>query len=467
MNEIYTFKSSNIHNKTIAFCIQKKVKNDPMIFEIAMIKYNCVCCAQRNVKISNLYCKSYLHDDKSLVNDLIKQKWSQIESKVYEHIKYPFKLYVIDSTHKIFNSIENGYEHVYVHSDYFTDDSVNTVNIQKTLNKYVPLYWELLRKLNNKNIIISINNILKKLNLPKTQNYVKCLDNFLLNYIDFNNSPILDAYKYIGNIIISENIQNIGRNHFDPYIENFYILNNHIKPIYLSYENEDQLYNLIYDHSFFPILKTKHKASQKDIKLAIKHLRDLYTEVHTIQEIEQLGAFKINGKDVNYILNQMLGETKQLKNPKIYSINDLISNIQNSNIYKLKFKTYENQLLYTAKHNLNSDIINHKHLWSFTSDVLPNHKIYEITHIYPYNHNGYSYFLFITKNNIIKEFKQCLHPDFINLKWLSQFTPIFNKLNIHTQVNIPNSQYLSTGIGICSDSSIEIQINDSKKWINI
>jgi hypothetical protein len=155
-------------------------------------------------------------------------------------------------------------------------------------------------------------------------------------------------------------------------------------------------------------------------------------------------------------------------------MNDLITNIKAKKIYRLKFRAHKHNLMYTAKYNNAQNLFNVPHLWSVLEEKV-NNKVYEISHIYHFKNETYNYYMFKTKDNIIKNFGQCLHSEFLNIKWESKFTNIFRKLNTNSTVNLPDVENISSGISVsvdCLDNTklenmIEIQINDSKKWINI
>jgi hypothetical protein len=251
-------------------------------------------------------------------------------------------------------------------------------------------------------------------------------------------------------------------------------LNNYIKKFVINYKNYDDLYDNIIYTDFSSNSRLKNPNSQKYIKLAIDKFKNFKTIIHTDKDLENLGACKINSKSVEFALNEMLNANKENKKIKVNSVSDLIEHINTNKIYKLKFKTYKNSLIYTARYTNCSELFKVNHFWSVLEDKSDG-KVYEITHIYKYSDEDYKYFMFKTKDNLIKNFEQCLHPEFLNIKWESKFSNILRKLNSVTKVEIPAMHNISSGFLVSIDllninvleNVIEIQINDSKKWLTI
>lgn len=470
-----TTQKCDVFNKpmTIGFSIycNNKCKD---VYNKVYQETKCISCAVRTSMIKNI-CGA----DGPIYNTEM-DNWNMLYSKSYEHKNPPYKLIVdkLDyfTKNNIYIQVENKRKHNYCEPFYETDREVDPDKVRKIFNKYVHLYWNLIRELHDKNFIITeIKNILttvcvnysKKL-LDGITWYEENIDSSILDL------PVIEFYDKLGKMILGEKITDIGIDGFEPYIKNFFILNNYIKKLVNNYKNYDDLYETIIYSDFSSNTKLKNPNSQKYLKLAINELKNFETIVHTVKELENLGACVIEKKSIEFTLSELLNSNKEKKQMKINSMSDLVKCIKENKIYKLKFKTYNSNLMYTAKYTNCKKLFKVPHLWSVLEPVYDG-KVYEITHIYKYNDEDYKYFMFKTEDNLIKNFEQCLYSEFLNLKWESKFSNIFRKLNSITDVVMPISPSVSSGFLIAIDTldnkilenTIEIQINDSKKWLVI
>lgn len=461
------------HKMIIGFSIYANSK-DKSAYEKVYNQTKCISCAIRTNIIKNI-CGA-----DGPIYDSNMKCWEMLYSKVYEHKNPPYKLIVNKSIdcakNDIYNCIENKRKHNYCKPFYETDKKIDPDIIQKILNKYVQLYWNLIRDLHDKLFIIrEIKFVLLKEQINYSKKVIESIEWFEKNINeDILDLPVIDFYDKLGKMILGEKIIDIGIDCFEPYIKNFFILNNYIKKFVTNYKNYDDLYDTIIYTDFSSNSRLKNPNSQKYLKLAIDKFKNFKTIIHTDKELEQLGACKINNKTVELALNEMLNANKENKKIRINSVSDLIDCINTNKIYKLKLKTYKNSFIYTAKYTNCSELFKVNHLWSVLDNTIDG-KVYEITHIYKYDDEDYKYFMFKTKDNLIKNFEQCLHPEFLHIKWESKFSNILRKLNTMTNVEMPNTPNISSGFLASIDSLnnnllenvIEIQINDSKKWLSI
>jgi hypothetical protein len=471
--EVFPYTSKQL----VAFSILKTDRSTT-VYNNILSDHNCHCCAARMHIIKNIAgSDGPIYQNEQILG--INNNWEQLYSKFRENSKPPYKLLVnkpnSNSKNNIYFQVQNSRKHHFCEPFYETSNLLDHNKVQQIFNKYVGLYWDIIKKLVDKGEIISkIKSIFVSYKLNYSEKIINAIDWFTENIISKNirDMTILDFYEYLGRLIISEKIINIGIDDFEPYIQNFFVLNHYIKKLVKNYSNDEILFDQIINTDFSMSTKIKNPNSQKFVKLAINKLKDLNIAVHSVQELESLGAHKIKGKNIQNVLDSMLNANKEYKNRKILTLDDLIENINNNKIYKLKVKTDNSNIIYTASHNNRESIFNVPHLWSFLyDDTLADNRVYEITHIYKYKDEGYNFCMFRTKNNLIKNFQNCLHPEFLNIKWQNKFSKIFDKLNIICKPDIPEDNNISSGIGVSIDkniiNTIEIQINDSKKWLTI
>lgn len=458
---------------TVGFSIYSNDKSKE-VYNKVYKETKCISCAIRSNMIKNI-CGA----DGPIYNAKM-DSWNMLYSKTYEHKNPPYKLIVdkLDylTKNNIYTQIENKRKHNYCTPFYETDREVDADKVRKIFNKYVQLYWNLIRELHDKYLIITeIKNILNTEHINYSKKLLEAIawyeENIDSNILDL---PVIEFYDKLGKMILGEKITDIGINNFEPYIKNFFILNNYIKKLINNYKNYHDLYENIIYSDFSSNTKLKNPNSQKYLKLAINELKNFKTIVHTEKELENLGACVIEKKSIEFTLNELLNSNKEKKQMRINSMSDLVKYIKENKIYKLNFKTYNSGLMYTARYTNCKKMFKVPHLWSVLDPVYDG-KVYEITHIYKYDDEDYKYFMFKTKDNLIKNFGQCLHPEFLNVKWESKFSNIFRKLNSITDVAMPISSAVSSGFLVAIDpldselleNVIEIQINDSKKWLVI
>lgn len=411
--------------------------------------------------------------------------------------------------------------------------SHNLPLIQLALNHYMQNIWDLLMKFHNSEGLMESLAILYNIigDIAYASQYkgpISWLYN-IMNKIEIKDSTKFADLDYVDkmNIVVTSilagPINNKGlRGEMEPFLPFYNSCTGIVMNWLVNGRSEKDLRQLIKENcSPQNYKRSSGEVTEGVVKNAMKILgadtpegeANLYTKVHTVREIEGLGAARIvpkrealsSGSFASGLRDIATKATKQKKDPcglasRIarqqlggqsrsengwdgMTIRNLYDMAKSGKIHSLEIKpgTGTNRgvdYAFTAKTGIDKELLSVPHLWGFTGKKT--HSTHKVSHIYLIESGKYKVGMFILPRlqaSSIIESKitgNCMFPEFFKPNCQRELRKVVEKLNKKNKVGMDKYQHNSFGIGVnIKDdknslfSSISVKINGGVGWVGI
>lgn len=520
------------------------------IYEMFEAEFGCKTCADRAVFLSPLigkrgliFCKNLLTVERTRTQE--EARTMMVKSLTNTDTNRPCSVVLVPSNLKkkintkmgspylIMSESKNeqpAWFHHYSTPLYKSSNLHNLTLIQLAMDHYMPNVYDLLMKFYNsdglmesllilfeiigdiayaseyKGPIVWLYGIMNKIKLKDSNKFAD------LDYVDRMNILVTG--------ILDGPIQNKGRGgEIIPLLPFYHSCNGMVMTWLVNGRSEKALRQLIKENcSPDNHKRSSGEVSEGMVKNAMRILgadtpegeAKLYTKVHTVREIEELGAVKIVSKQETSSsglfasgLKNIVTKKKKKKDPcglasrigkerqsnmtyptcgwNGMTIQNLYDMAKSGEIHSLEIKPDVNKSLeyaYTAKTGIDPELLRVPRLWGFTRNTsLLTHKV---SHVYVLTSGKYKIGMFIlpqSQTSPIIESKiksNCMFPEFFNPNCQRELRKVVEKLNKKNKVGIDKYKHNSFGIGVNIDdddnnlhSNINVKINEGVVWIKI